>query len=189
MRYITLEFLETHKACDSHRERFRAAFGSSVELTDENVLKALAAGLDVLWLEQVLDELFPTLWEAYHKDVEQMSEVYRNTIRPVRDAHAIELERIQRPFLTRIEKIRNARQGAELDYECTTQTKDDYTRKQELRDIMAPFNQQEDAEFDAMCEASKATRQAYDTWHQPIQEAYVQERSLVLMKYFRDISE
>ena len=48
-RTITLDELRSSRACKNQLELFERTFGDRIELTDENVRRAVDAGLDVEW--------------------------------------------------------------------------------------------------------------------------------------------
>lgn len=89
MKTITRNHLEFHEACEQQLDLFIEEFGDSVELTKENWNRAIAVGLEVVWLFKFLpigkravfteyrteqsekyQEVHKPLWEAY-KEIEK----------------------------------------------------------------------------------------------------------------------
>ena len=63
MKRITVQMLKEHKACEDQVKTFGQLFPHGAAVTLRNVLRAVAAGLDIDWAAQHL--LSPTAWETY----------------------------------------------------------------------------------------------------------------------------
>ena len=96
---ITLAQLETMGACVPQRTLFKETFGSYAELTEENAIRAVDAGLRISWLaSEVLTR-----------------ESYAEYERVRQQAYA-EYERVRQPAYAEYQRVR---QPAEAEYERT----------------------------------------------------------------------
>ena len=80
---ITLKLLQELQACYAQRERFREMFPRGVTITEVNCEKALAVGLDLIWLANQFftGNKYCDLWDSwvyrYIEEVELFMSCYR----------------------------------------------------------------------------------------------------------------
>ena len=107
---ITLAQLEKMDACGPQRTLFRETFGRYAELTEENAIRAVDAGLRISWLAS--EVLTRESYAAYQRVSQTAEAAYQ---RVTQTAYA-EYERVRQPAYAEYQRVR---QPAEAEYERT----------------------------------------------------------------------
>ena len=82
---ITLSQLRKLKACKDQLDLFKSTFGASAAVTEANLVRAVAAGLNIDWLAG--KTLPAPARKAYNEALASAREAYHEAIAPAREAY------------------------------------------------------------------------------------------------------
>ena len=93
---LTVEYLKAKDACADQVDLFAATFPAGMLLTEENLLTAARAGLNLHWAafhllpapaSKAYDEATATAYKVYNEAIAQADKAYREAIAPARKAY------------------------------------------------------------------------------------------------------